>query len=319
MLNRVDKSSLSTDNIRLDRSKETVVTDSLFSFPVSPHEDLVDASYTMPEIDCTNIQQIVIGKKLGIGKKRATYAGEFYGKKVAVKVVLPGAPYVRQCLKNQCMTLQDCYSKPYKSIVDEILLHRQLKHRGIVPLLGYCVKDTQNPPDPKIPITKRGAVSVFQLGEKYSEKNNYTVTQRLHFALDLADVLDYLSKSPLGSFLIKDLNRPNVVLLDGKLTLSDIEYSTSEEPRCMNGTCRYDVKCINGECKGSNAIEMMEKAYIKFFPYLLKVDSSDELIREGLTNLLSSLKTLSLTAAQLKQSLRGLLNIIREENTPFGH
>ena len=304
-----DVSYTSKESFRMVSSNKTSVINRSTYSSAQSFEEKLDTSNTALEIDCRNIHEIVIRKKLGSGRKKVVHAGDYHGKKVAVKIVSHLSPYVRECLEKKCPSLKECYAIPYKAILNEILLSRQLNHPGIVPLLGYCVKDTTSMPDPRIPITDRGVVAVFQLGERYSTNKKYTLTKRLQLAIDLSDVLDYLSKSPVGSLLISDLRPHNAVLIHGRLTLSDIDFSSSHEPRCFNGTCpSYNVSCNReGICEGSNAIEMMDRAQSLFIPLLKPDSSSNKEINERLSDLLSSLKDYALTASQLKRSLMDIL------------
>ena len=52
-------------------------------------------------VNCSNIGDIVIGEKLGEGWKREVFAGDFHGRKVAVKIVHYDGEQYKQCISDQ--------------------------------------------------------------------------------------------------------------------------------------------------------------------------------------------------------------------------
>ena len=136
---------------------------------------------------------------------------------------------------------------------------------------------------------------MFELGEKYDSRNFKTLNERLRIAYQLADLLDYLEHSPIGSVYMSDLEKGNLVMVDGQLKLSDIDrMNTRARHEKINGTEYYkDVK----------AKHMMGMATRSIFAELLRADSSGYL-KEDVEELLTDLKKQLLTAAQLKERLK---------------
>ena len=257
-------------------------------------------------VNCSSIDKLKIGDKLGHGWQKEVYAGEIYGRKVVVKVILYQGAQYKMC-RDKSKSTEFCYNFSYLAALNEIVLNYQLKHRGIVKLMGYCVKDVHHTPNPHDPILKRGVLTVFELGRPFKLEKTLNSTGRLQLAFDLADVLDYLEYSPIGSVYSVDLRPSNLVIIDGHLKISDMEGSFSKEPRCGNHmTCSYGVKCMEGECIGSNARAMMSRAK-PIFQALLKPSHSDRIFKKNLTTLYSTLHKESISAAQLKSDIKSLL------------
>ena len=264
-------------------------------------------------VNCGNVNELKIGKMVGEGLQKQTYAGKFRGVKVAVKVLYQGGR-VKRCLKER-IPEKMCYHYPYLTMLYDIYLNKQLQHTGITKLLGYCVRDVHNPPYKDQPLTKRGVITVFEYGQKFTSKPKYGLLLRLQFSLQLADLLDYLAHSPIGSLQIGDLMGGNFVTVNGRLKLADIEHSYVSEPRCRFGNftraCKYNLECVDGECVGYNAKEMMRVATARFFRKWLKViDETDMEYATELEMLSSSLKNSSTTAAQIRSGVKKILDKI---------
>ena len=257
-------------------------------------------------INCTNIAEIKIGKTLGKGSRKIAYLGIFRGRTVAVKTLSLQSLNLRECKEVETDRFVNCRNFPNMMALNEIVLHTQLKHPGFIQLLGYCVKDVLNPPLPGVPANKQHIVSVFEYGEKYKSSRKYSLRERLQFALDLCDVLDYLEHSPLGSLHMMDFNAANTVLHQGHLKLSDIERLSATEPQCSD-SCSFGLSCNKGRCTGHNAKDMMRMLRSRFFPKLLSGGGLPVNISEELEQLRTDKH---LTAAQAKVTIKSIMQKI---------
>ena len=245
-------------------------------------------------INCNNVAEIKIEKKIGFGFKKEVYLGDFRGTKVIVKVLRNTSSAIQDCLKIKGIRTDRCYDFNILTTVNEILLNIQLEHPGLVRLLGYCVRDVLHPPTEDI-VAQRGVISVFEVGQKYDPNNFKTLSERLRVAYQLADLLDYLDHSPVGSLFMSDLEHVNFVMIDGQIKLSDIDRMNSKPRLRQKGK----------EWKEFKGFHMMEKAVQVMFPPLLRADKSGYMKAE-VEHILSKLKENKLTAAQLKDRLRKL-------------
>ena len=259
-------------------------------------------------INCTTVQEIKIGKLLGKGSRKSVYSGKFQGTKVAVKTMSFDSQNQRECLKKTNNKFVNCRNFPYLMALNEIVLHTQLKHPGLIKLLGYCIRDVLNPPLPDQPVHKQNIVSVFEYGTRFSPTMKITLKQRLQFAVDLCDILDYMEHSPLGSLYMRDLNSANIRLHDAHPKLSDIDRITAREPQCSTSLdCKFAVTCNNGTCVGQNAKAMMAKLTTSIFRHLL----SHKQVPDNIASELDSLRTdNNMTASQVRDKLINLMTLL---------
>ena len=268
-------------------------------------------------VNCSNIHELHIGKMLGLGNYREGYEGEIYGKKVAVKVArYDGKDVSPECINDRKNMF--CYKYPYLITLWEILLSYQLDHPGIVKMLGYCVKDIRHSFSSHDPLNKRGVISVFELGQKFDKKAKLSLKERLQFAFDLADVMDYLAHSPIGSLMIVDLKPGlNFVIIDGHLKISDVECSYAKEATCQNSKeCNWGVECVNGECVGAKALMMMSrlKGYFTEWLNVSTIDIAPGIVQRKMQDLTTTLvNSSSITAGQLKSEIKEIQEMIVKE------
>ena len=264
-------------------------------------------------VNCTNVDELVIGRLRSQNDQKQTYAGTFRGIKVAVKVLYQKGRDMH-CQKHGGY-YKSCYYYPYLRMLYTIFLNKQLRHPGISNLLGYCVRDVHHPPLPEDAILKQGVIAVFESGDKFIMNNESSLSERLQFAYQLADVLDYLANSPIGSVHVGDFMPNNLETINGQLKIPDLENSYVLEPKCVvaNETveCPHRVECVDGTCVGHNAKRMMEKAEQRFFSkWLMSTDSTDLKYENDLAMLSLLLKEPSTTAAKLKRAVKTVLKKI---------
>ena len=255
-------------------------------------------------INCTNVHQIKISKKLGKGVSKETYAGVFRGQDVAVKMVTPNVDDVKACttklkkeaggvkIESRTDENKDCFVFPEMKMMKEILLINQLNHPGIIRLLGYCIRNEASVAKPDL--QKHGIIAVYEKAAKITSnyiKKNMLLEKRLQTAHQLAELLDYLEHSPLGSLAMPDLKEGNLMLAGDRIKLSDLDDVGSVVKTCSKDSeCFKNVVCESGRCVGENAAGNMDRAANVFFDNLLHCGNSRNMhaeisaLRRGLNN-----------------------------------
>ncbi len=195
--------------------------------------------------NCENIVTIKLVRVLGKGVHKRTYLGEYGpGTKVAVKM-----------LSNSSLIDQYGVDR-LKMLMTEILLLQELKHRNILKLLGFCIRGNKFGTGS---LMEEGALAVYEHGEEVSKNISFLthlpLPQRLDIALAVMDLFIYLERSPLGSMGMRDLALRHFLWHDNTLKLIDPDGDW-EEPPCQgrdNSRCRFNLRCVDGRCVGSNA------------------------------------------------------------------
>ena len=210
-------------------------------------------------MNCSNIGDIVIGEKLGEGWKREVFAGDFHGRKVAVKVAYYEGEWYNEC-RSANVGSEHCLNRARVGMLYDIALQQQLNHPSIVKMLGYCIRDASVTKSGD-PIPKRGMISVFEFGEKFNASSVRSFNEMLQLSLDLLDMMDFFVNSPIGPIYIYDFGDSNLMVVDGHLKASDIESGWSIDMRCWESSdCDYNLECVEGECIGNNARAMLDIA-----------------------------------------------------------
>jgi len=91
----------------------------------------------------------------------------------------------------------------------EILLLDQLRHRGLAPLLGYCVRSEETE---STSLQDHGVLAVYEHGTPFyvTAMRDWPIDRRLDTAVQLADLAAYLHRSPLGSLRVADFKDPHI-------------------------------------------------------------------------------------------------------------
>ncbi len=189
--------------------------------------------------NCSNIHHIKIKHKLGHGISKQVYLGYTgNGARVAVKMVTRNAPDVVSCLRSlrpdmasSSAARSSCYGFPNMKLMKEILLLQQLRHPNLLDLQGYCVRSEETV---STSLEEHGVVAVYGYGQRFylSSLSTWSLPRRLTAATQLADLLDYLEHSPLGSLRISDFKEEHFLLEKNRIKLVDLDDITSLEPEC---------------------------------------------------------------------------------------
>jgi hypothetical protein len=160
-------------------------------------------------------------------------------------------------------------------LMKEILLHDQLQHPGLVPLLGYCVRSEETN---STSVSEHGVIGVYAYAERFytSAMSSWPVERRLSAASRLADLLNYFERSPLGSLRVADFKESHFLLLGGDLdgvqiVMTDLDDLMSTEPSCVErslhrvadgedvGQCNYGLEvCLRTATTGTVMIKLTE-------------------------------------------------------------
>ena len=222
------------------------------------------------QFNCTNLRLIKLKHVLGRGVSKHVFLGTYCGQRVAVKMVTRHVLDVKRCQQhlhecaldfsqhNDANTL--CYSMPNMKLMKEILLLQQLRHPGLLQLLGYCVRSEETL---STSLIDHGIVAVYEYGQPFymSALQQLTLKERLTIALKLLDLMDYFQQSPLGSLLIGDFKREHFLLVNGSVKLTDLDDVTSVSVHCIGKkVCTNSPQCQqSGEvCVNYNAMENLK-------------------------------------------------------------
>ncbi|XP_066295790.1 extracellular tyrosine-protein kinase PKDCC-like [Branchiostoma lanceolatum] len=257
-------------------------------------------------LSCKDIDEISIIKPLGRGYTKVVELGSYRGVEVAVKRVKSFVKDVTACkARIEWKRHHECYLFANYKIMKEILLQNQLQHPNIIKLLGYCIRSENIAEN----MSEHGVVAVTELGRKFDTNvaRKMAWKQRLEIAIDMADLLDYLDHSPLGSLIFPDFTANQFVWVGDKVKLQDmddvssVELACAVDSDCSIGHIRNLTPCVGGVCRGLNAKHNMNGAFRHVFQHILMHDGGEiSSLREGM-------RTLSLSAANLHSRLKKLL------------
>ncbi|XP_045201953.2 extracellular tyrosine-protein kinase PKDCC-like [Mercenaria mercenaria] len=281
-------------------------------------------------INCSNIHEVRLLSKIGHGVSKQTFKADFRGMPVAVKMVTRHQSEVKSCIdkineghQRKGELRSRCFVFPTMKLMKEILLLEQVSNPGFARLLGYCVRNEESE---TTDLTERGIVSVFELGERVMFYNLQTLTwqHRLRLATELAEFLNYLEHSPLGSLRIRDFKEEHFLMINDSLKMIDLDDVDNLEPAChvyvsadaqdeliksgkSNG-CEFDLTCDRGLCVGFNAKQNMKFMNKLFFKKLLFPTVFPKIISQEVGSLLADIDSNKLSGATLSYRLYELQN-----------
>ena len=83
-----------------------------------------------------------------------------------------------------------------------------------------------------------GVLAVYEYGTHFyaTSMRDWSIDRRLDTAMQLADLADYLHRSPVGSLRVADFKETHFLLLDAgrRIVMTDLDDVTSAEPPCNN-------------------------------------------------------------------------------------
>lgn len=261
--------------------------------------------------NCSTIPHIEINRKLGHGVTKKGFLGNYKGRDVVVKIASTTAMDIKECtsiLPAPAMRSR-CEMFPGMQVIREMLLLRELKHRNLAKILGFCVKghflETAN-------VTQHGIVSVIEYGRVNSVENllNMPWTEKLRHALELTSLLKYMEASPLGSIFIHRAIVGHFILVDSHLKMYDLDRTSNAEKECLDdGDCEYDgLTCgpqtgtSTRQCLGYNAVRSLDKMF-KILTYLLEPNDYPIQVRQNIEMTRHKLFVKNITASELEERL----------------
>uniref|UniRef100_A0A8B9KL23 Protein kinase domain containing, cytoplasmic b n=1 Tax=Astyanax mexicanus TaxID=7994 RepID=A0A8B9KL23_ASTMX len=227
-------------------------------------------------IGCSDLSGMTVVDLLGSGyTKTVLKVLTQQGSAVALKSVNEQGSDMRTCLED-FRDPQGCQELVSFKLRKEVILLQRLKHPNIVEVrAGKNEKSTLVSESVSLILLFIGLclskmninVNVLIWGEKFKS-----------VCLGLVRLLQYLSRSPLGSVALLDFQPRQFITVSGELKLTDLDDAVVREP-----SCRIDSDCLlqfplrnftlpcssSGVCEGLNQLRNLYNAYRYFFIYLL--------------------------------------------------
>ncbi|XP_072024820.1 extracellular tyrosine-protein kinase PKDCC-like [Amphiura filiformis] len=264
---------------------------------------------------CVEIANLPLQHRLGRGSTKDVFASVYKDIPVAVKMVSPEVRDIRSCLKKKKFRdPEECFMYANFKLMKEIALFQQLEHPNIAKLVGYCVQSE--------PLYNRkrdhGVISVVEFGSEFgSNVHQITVMSWLHrlqVTTGLADLLEYLEHSPLGSLAIWDYKHRQFILTsDNTVKLNDLDDLSADEPQCetqedciISKSKRISVLCTHSRCDGFNAKYNLLRTTELFFTPLLKNPPKKD--KKELREMFVKLSNLQINATDVKVMLTEIYN-----------
>uniref|UniRef100_A0A667XNN2 Extracellular tyrosine-protein kinase PKDCC n=2 Tax=Myripristis murdjan TaxID=586833 RepID=A0A667XNN2_9TELE len=227
-----------------------------------------------PGLRCGSLLNLTELRYLGSGYTKAVHRAELSRNRsfsVALKSVDFRGHDMRGCVR-RFRSVAACYRLAAFKLLKEMNLMRQLRHRNVLTLYGYCYQATGDV-QAVTAITELGTpLEMIQLLQTAWE-------ERFRVCLSLVRLLHFLAHSPLGSVSLLDFRPRQFVLVGGELKVSDLDDATADEPPCPPEPPRlcnidfparnFSLTCSRGRCAGMNEKRNLYNAYRFFFTYLL--------------------------------------------------
>lgn len=235
-----------------------------YSFVYPVHSDELSTNIdNLPGIRCSNIGSIYVSGVIKDNQHKKILLGFYNNQKVAIKVASNTSTSIRQCmdfLKPHYKRLRFmCVKLASLKIMEEILLSQELQHPNIVSNLGFCVLGDKLEGLVNVDSYLRdNIVGVSEYGTEATESKMASLSprDRLRHAAEMASLLLYLNKSPLGPVRYTNLHMHHFIFVGSKIKLSGINNIVVSEPQCeLDEDCDFQLKCERrrGYCVGYNA------------------------------------------------------------------
>ena len=236
------------------------------------------------------------------------------------------APAIGECHKalwNITKWKSRCRDIPAKYMMKEIMLLLQLKHPNILDLLGFCVRGDDIH---SMSLDQHGVIAVYEYGDRVnmSDMELWPLSRRLDTAIQLLDLAVYAEHSPLGSLKLGDMRQNNFLFVGSTIKFSDVDYVTAQELRCSsvtpNSMCRFNIRCVESQCRGYNAkINLMQMNSLFLKTLLRQTGLKEEIttpasiikaVNNRLHSVLSELNILNITTSSNSTDIyRELINV----------
>ena len=270
------------------------------------------ARHTPPKtyiFNCSNIHKLVLTRKIGQGRTKQVFIAKHERQKVAVKMVTRDVLHVTSCKRNPFTEKELCGKFPSMKLMKEILILQQLSHPNLLRMLGYCVRSEETD---SMALKVHGVVTIHEYGLPFhlSTVHTWPFHMRISTAYDLADLLEYFQKSPLGSLRIPDLKDEHFLLCEGRIKLIDVDDVTSADPNCLGKVrrkCPYGVSCVDGICTGHNAWFNIDRMNRVMFKELLSAETVNPTMNGHIQHVRQMLDNVAIKATQLKAVLKKYL------------
>ena len=256
---------------RISYSKKTVLEIYALYVSIRSFTTVHDCLWTQTRyrFNCSNIGRIVLRQQIGHGVTKRVYLGRSVDgnddprRPVVVKMVTRKSIDVTRCVRQMPVDVdaatnrQRCFIPANMKLMKEILLLNQLRHRGILSLLGYCVRSEETEStslqdhgvlvvlhmsnDESLKVDRHndhGVLAVYEYGTHFyaTSMRDWPIDRRLDTAVQLANLAAYLHRSPLGSLRVADFKGTHFLLLNGgrRIAMTDLDDLTSAELSCDN-------------------------------------------------------------------------------------
>jgi len=234
---------------RISYSKKTVLEIYALYVSIRSFTTVHDCLWTQTRyrFNCSNIGRIVLRQQIGHGVTKRVYLGRSVDgnddprRPVVVKMVTRKSIDVTRCVRQMPVDVdaatnrQRCFIPANMKLMKEILLLNQLRHRGILSLLGYCVRSEETE---STSLQDHGVLAVYEYGTHFyaTSMRDWPIDRRLDTAVQLANLAAYLHRSPLGSLRVADFKETHFLLLNGgrRIAMTDLDDLTSAELSCDN-------------------------------------------------------------------------------------
>jgi len=186
--------------------------------------------------DCLLIDRLTGKKFVSYGWTKIVHQASLPGgQHVAIKKVNGNGKDVNECSRTEPNYV--CHNKAADKILREIDMLKSLQHQTIVSFKYYCIKTVGNG------TCMKQSTIVTEFGEPLTNIKLLTMAwnERRQLIQDLASLVDYVSNTPLGSLGLTDLRRPQCVLVNTRLKLTDLDYISIEDP----------LSETNADCSGN--------------------------------------------------------------------
>jgi protein kinase domain-containing protein len=188
--------------------------------------------YSDPYMNCDLLDHLSYEKFVANGWTKIVYSAKLNNQPIAIKTVNLKGKDLTDCAKTNSILL--CHNKAVEKLVREINLLKELKHETIIQLKHYCSKTSDDN------LCMKYAVIATEIGDPLTNLKLLQMTwnQRRKIIQDLANLVHYAEHSPVGVLGLPDLRRPQFVLVNGNMKLTDLDDIIVGEPVCItNADC----------------------------------------------------------------------------------